>query len=73
MHYAPGVTTAAGTEAYLLAAGAAVDVASIRSWDLPPQTLNNAVRDYRESGSKRRSRTRSAPKRSGSPRDGQNS
>ena len=42
MHYNPGVTTAAGTEAYLLSAGAAVDVAGIRSWDLPPQILHNA-------------------------------
>ena len=53
MHYTPGVTTAAGTEAYLLAAGAAVDVAGVRSWDLPPQTLNNAVRDYPRVGFKK--------------------
>ena len=35
MHHTPGVTTAAGPVAYLLAAGAAVDVAGLRSWDLP--------------------------------------
>ena len=46
MHSTPGVTTAAGPEAYLLAAGAAVDVAGVRSWELPPQTLPNALRDY---------------------------
>jgi hypothetical protein len=53
MHYTPGVTTAAGPEAYLLAAGAAVDVAGVRSWDLPPQTLHNAVRDYPRVGFKK--------------------
>ncbi len=53
MHYTPGVTTAAGTEAYLLSAGAAVDVAGVRSWELPPQTLNNAVRDYPRVGFKK--------------------
>jgi hypothetical protein len=30
----------------LLSEGAAVDVAGIRSWDLPSQILHNAVRDY---------------------------
>ena len=52
MHYTPGGTTAAGTEAYLLAAGAAG-----RGWrpelDPPPQTLNNAVRDYPRVGFKK--------------------
>lgn len=46
MHYTPGVPKSAGAEAYLLAAGAAVDVVGIRSWDLPAQLLNDAVRDY---------------------------
>jgi hypothetical protein len=53
MHYTPGVTVAAGTEAYLLAAGAAVDVAGVRSWDLPSQTLHDAVRDYPRVGFKK--------------------
>jgi hypothetical protein len=53
MHYTPGVTTAAGPEAYLLSAGAAVDVAGIRSWELPPQTMNNAVRAYPRVGFKK--------------------
>jgi hypothetical protein len=53
MHYTPGVTTAAGPEAYLLAAGAAVDVAGIRSWDLPPRTLDAAVRDHPRAGFKK--------------------
>jgi hypothetical protein len=48
-----------------------VDVAGVRSWDLPPQTLNNAVRDYPRVGFKKA--FADAPKRSGSPRDGQSS
>jgi hypothetical protein len=52
MHYTPGVTIAAGPEAYLLAAGAAVDVAGIRSWDLPAQILNDTVRDHPRVGFK---------------------
>lgn len=46
MHYTPGVALTAGPEAYLLSAGAAVDVVGLRSWDLPTDTLNDAVRDY---------------------------
>ena len=46
MHYTPGISAAAGPEAYLLSAGAAVDVAGVRTWDLPTQTLTDAVRDY---------------------------
>jgi hypothetical protein len=46
MHYTPGVALTAGPEAYLLAAGAAVDVVGLRSWDLPTDTLSDAVRDY---------------------------
>jgi hypothetical protein len=53
MHYNPGVTKAVGTEAYLLSAGAAVDVAGIRSWDLPVQILDDAVRDYPRVGFKK--------------------
>jgi len=53
MHYSPGVTTAAGAEANLLSAGAALDVAGIRSWDLPSQILDNAVRDHPRAGFKK--------------------
>ena len=53
MHYTPRVSTAAGPEAYLLSAGAAVDVAGVRTWDLPTQTLTDAVRDYPRLGFKR--------------------
>jgi hypothetical protein len=37
LHYNPGVTAAAGPVAYLLAAGAAVDVVGFCSWELPRQ------------------------------------
>ena len=52
MHYTPGVSTAAGPVAYLLSAGAAVDVAGVRTWDLPSQTFYY-VRDYPRLGFKR--------------------
>ena len=45
-HYTPGVTPDAGPVAYLLAAGAAVDVVGFRSWDLPPSTIAEAVREH---------------------------
>jgi HD domain len=43
MHHSPGVTVAAGPVAYLLSAGAGVDVAGVRSWELPPEILTTAV------------------------------
>ena len=52
MHYNPQVHLAAGPVAYLLAAGAGVDVVGIRSWDLPPSILAQAVRDYPREGFK---------------------
>lgn len=42
-HHSPRVTLDAGPVAYLLAAGAGVDVAGIRSWDLPDSVLERAV------------------------------
>lgn len=52
MHYTPNVTLAAGPVAYLLAAGAGVDVVGMRCWDLPPSILAGAVRDYPREGFK---------------------
>ena len=52
MHYTPGVTPDAGPVAYLLSAGAAVDVAGLRCWDLPSTTLAEAVRDHPRNGFK---------------------
>ena len=46
MHHSPRVPLAAGPVAYLLSAGAGVDVAGMRCWDLPPSILAEAVRDY---------------------------
>jgi hypothetical protein len=43
LHHSPGVDLAAGSVAYLLSAGAAVDVVGLRSWELPAGTLRNAV------------------------------
>jgi hypothetical protein len=43
MHYSPGVTPAAGPVAYLLSAGAGVDVVGLRSWQLPDGVLADAV------------------------------
>jgi HD domain len=52
MHYTPKVTLAAGPVAYLLAAGAGVDVVGMRCWDLPPSILAEAVHDYPREGFK---------------------
>jgi hypothetical protein len=52
MHHSPHVPLAAGPVAYLLAAGAGVDVVGMRSWDLPPGILAEAVRDYPRAGFK---------------------
>ena len=46
LHHSPGVDMTAGPVAYLLSAGAAVDVVGLRSWDLPATTLSNAVATY---------------------------
>jgi hypothetical protein len=43
LHYSPGVSLAHGPVAYLLSAGAGVDVAGLRSWVLPPQVLADVV------------------------------
>jgi hypothetical protein len=52
MHYSPQVPLAAGSVAYLLAAGAGVDVVGMRCWDLPPSVLAQAVHDYPREGFK---------------------
>lgn len=53
MHYSPHVPLAAGPVAYLLSAGAGVDVAGLRCWDLPPSVLAEAVRDHPRAGFKK--------------------
>jgi hypothetical protein len=52
MHHSPHVPLAAGPVAYLLSAGAGVDVVGMRCWDLPPSILVEAVRDYPREGFK---------------------
>ena len=52
MHHSPHVPLAAGPVAYLLSAGAGVDVAGLRCWDLPPSILAEAVRDHPRAGFK---------------------
>lgn len=46
LHYSPGVGLSAGPVAYLLAAGAAVDVVGLHSWELPAHTLSDAVHEH---------------------------
>jgi hypothetical protein len=43
LHHSPGVTLAHGPVAYLLSAGAGVDVAGLRSWQLPPDLLDTVT------------------------------
>jgi HD domain len=53
MHHTPGVTPADGAVAYLLSAGAGVDVMGLRSWKLPPGVLADAVTERPRCGFKR--------------------
>jgi hypothetical protein len=46
LHHSPGVALANGPVAYLLAAGAGVDVVGLRSWELPTTTLSDAVSEH---------------------------
>jgi hypothetical protein len=46
MHHSPRVPLAAGPVAYVLSAGAGVDVVGMRCWDLPRAILADAVRDH---------------------------
>jgi hypothetical protein len=52
IHHSPRIPLAAGPVAYLLSAGAGVDVVGMRCWDLPPSVLAEAVRDYPREGFK---------------------
>jgi len=45
LHHTPGVKLADGPVAYLLSAGAGVDVAGLQSWKLPPELLDTVVAD----------------------------
>jgi hypothetical protein len=53
MHHTPGVTLDAGSVAYLLSAGAGVDVAGLKSWKLPREVLEHVVHERPRVGFKR--------------------
>ena len=53
MHHSPDVRREDGAVAYLMSAGAAVDVIGLRAWDLPPATLRAVVGEYPRLGFKR--------------------
>lgn len=52
MHHSPRVALDAGPVAYLLAAGAGVDVVGLRAWELPPSVLERAIADHPREGFK---------------------
>jgi hypothetical protein len=53
MHHTPGVGVEAGAEAFLLSAGAGVDVFGLRSSELPDAVRAGVVREYPRLGFKR--------------------
>jgi hypothetical protein len=53
MHCSPGVALDAGPVAYLLSAGAGLDVTGLKSWKLPRDLLDRVVLDRPRSGFKR--------------------
>lgn len=50
MHHTPGVGPGAGAVAYLLAAGAGVDVVGLRAWQLPPAVLAQVTSEHPRDG-----------------------
>lgn len=46
LHHSPGVTLSDGPVAYLMSAGAAVDVTGLRSWELPPAAVSSVVKRH---------------------------
>ena len=53
MHYTPGVGLESGAEAYLLSAGAAVDVFGLRSNEIPDAVRQRVIHQYPRCGFKR--------------------
>lgn len=53
LHHSPNVTLAHGAVAYLLSAGAGLDVVGLRSWQLPPDLLGSVVKAHPRLGFKR--------------------
>jgi hypothetical protein len=50
LHHSPGVGLAHGTVAYLLSAGASLDVVGLRSWQLPPEVIAAVVAAHPRAG-----------------------
>jgi len=53
MHYSPGVGLESGAEAYLLSAGAAVDVFGLRGNEIPDAVRKSVIEEYPRLGFKR--------------------
>jgi hypothetical protein len=53
LHYSPDVRLSDGPVAFLLSAGAALDVIGLRAWDLPPSTVSTIVDQHPRLGFKR--------------------
>jgi hypothetical protein len=53
LHHSPGVTLAHGPVAYLLSAGAGLDVVGLRSWQLPPDAVAAVLAAHPRLGFKR--------------------
>jgi hypothetical protein len=53
MHHTPGVGLESGAEAYLLSAGAAVDVFGLRSNEIPDAVRQSVIQEYPRLGFKR--------------------
>lgn len=53
MHHSPDVRLNDGPVAYLMSAGAAVDVIGLRAWDIPPSTMAETLHQHPRLGFKR--------------------
>jgi hypothetical protein len=53
LHPTPGVTLERGTEAFLLSAGAGLDVFGLRGWELPEAIRASVIADYPRAGFRR--------------------
>lgn len=68
LHHSPGVTLSDGPVAYLMSAGAALDVLGLRAWQLPPEVLTSVVAKHPRLGFKREFRTAWAAEAAAVPR-----
>lgn len=68
LHHSPDVTLADGPVAYLMSAGAALDVIGLRSWQLPPAVLSSIVTERPRLGFKQEFRSAWAAEAAAVPR-----